>query len=79
MPFLRTYLNLLLRELKVDPLVLVGLVTNVCIQNTAADAFFRGHRIIVLEDCVEAVNEEIHKAGTEHMKTIYGCKIINVD
>jgi nicotinamidase-related amidase len=77
--FFGTYLDLLLRELKVDTLVLVGLVTNVCIQNTAGDAFFRGYRVIVPEDCVEAINEEVHKAGIEYMKTIYGCKITNVD
>ena len=77
--FFGTYLDLLLRELKVDTLVLVGLVTNVCIQNTAGDAFFRGYGIIVPEDCVEAVSEEAQKAGIGYMKTIYGCKIINVD
>jgi len=77
--FFETYLDLLLRELKVDTLVLVGLVTNVCIQNTAADAFFRGYRIIVPEDCVEAISEEAQKSGIEYMKTIYGCKITNVD
>jgi nicotinamidase-related amidase len=77
--FFGTYLDILLRELKVDTLVLVGLVTNVCIQNTAADAFFRGYRIIVPEDCVEAINEEAQKTAIEYMKTIYGCKITNVD
>ena len=77
--FFGTYLDLLLRELKVDTLVLVGLVTNVCIQNTAGDAFFRGYRVIVPEDCVEATSEEAQKAGIEYMKTIYGCKITNLD
>lgn len=77
--FFGTHLDLLLRELKVDTLVLVGLGTNVCIQNTAADAFFRGYRIIVPEDCVEATTEEAHKNAIEYMKTIYGCKITNVD
>ncbi len=77
--FFGTHLDLLLRELKVDTLVLVGLVTNVCIQNTAADAFFRGYRVIVPEDCVEATSEEAHKSGVEYMKTIYGCEITKVD
>jgi len=77
--FFGTYLDLLLRELEVDTLVLVGLVTNVCIQNTAGDAFFRGYRVIVPKDCVETVDEEAQKAGIEYMKTFYGCKITNVD
>lgn len=77
--FFGTHLDLLLRELRVDTLVLVGLVTNVCIQNTAADAFFRGYRVIVPEDCVEAPTEEAQKSAIEYMKTIYGCKITSVD
>ena len=58
--------------------MLVGLVTNVCIQHTAADAFFRGYRIIVLEDCVEALTEEDQKNGVKYLKTFYGCKITNL-
>lgn len=76
--FFGTSLDLLLRELKVDTLVLVGLLTNVCIQNTAADAFFMGYRIIVPEDCVEATTEEAQRSGIEYMKTIYGCEITKV-
>ncbi len=77
--FFGTHLDLLLRELKVDTLVLVGLVTNVCIQNTAADAFFRAYGVIVPEDCVGALSEEAQKSGIEYMKTIYGSEITNVE
>lgn len=77
--FFGTYLGVLLWELKIDTLVLVDLVTNVCLHNTTADAFFRGYRVIVPEDFVEAVNEEVHKAGIEYMKTIYGCKTTDID
>jgi len=76
--FYETNLDPLLRELKVDTLVLVGLVTNVCIQHTAADAFFRGYRIIVPEDCVEALTEEDQKTGIKYLKKFYGCKITNL-
>jgi len=76
--FYETGLDPLLRELKVDTLVLVGLVTNVCIQHTAADAFFRGYRIIVPEDCVEAPTEEDQKIALKYLKTNYGSKITNV-
>jgi len=76
--FYGTDLDLLLRELYVDTLILVGLVTNVCIQHTAADAFFRGYQIIVPEDCVETLTEEAQKSGIEYLKMIYGCKITNV-
>jgi len=76
--FYETGLDPLLRELKIDTVVLVGLVTNVCIQHTAADAFFRGYRIIVPEDCVEATTEEAQKTAINYLKTNYGSEIVNV-
>lgn len=42
--FFATDLDLTLREMGVDTLIITGLVTNICIQHTAADAFFRGTR-----------------------------------
>ncbi|MBO3803599.1 MAG: cysteine hydrolase [Candidatus Brockarchaeota archaeon] len=77
--FFGTCLDLLLRELEVDTLVLVGLVTNVCIQNTAGDAFFRGYRVIVPEDCVGAASEEDHRSGIDYMRKIYGCEIARAE
>ncbi len=76
--FYETSLDLLLRELKVDTLVLAGLLTNVCVQHTAADAFFRGYDLIVPKNCVEALTEEDQKAGIKYLKTFYGCKITNL-
>lgn len=73
-----TGLDQLLRDLKADTLVLVGLVTNICIQHTAADAFFRGYRIFVPEDSVEAPTEKDQKTSLEYMRKMYGCKITTV-
>ena len=73
--FYQTDLDLLLHELGVDTLILVGLVTDVCIQHTAADAFFRGYRIIIPEDCVETLTEEAQRRALEYLKRIYGCEI----
>lgn len=76
--FYETGLDSLLKKLNVDTVVLVGLVTNVCIQHTAADAFFRGYRIIVPEDCVEAITEETQKTAIKYLKVNYGSEITNV-
>ena len=73
-----TSLDQLLRDLKVDTLVLVGLVTNICIQHTAADAFFRGYQIFVPEDGVEAPTEKDQKTSLEYMRKMYGCEITTV-
>jgi len=75
--FYGTDLDHLLRKLQIDTLVLVGLVTDVCILLTAADAFFRGYKIIVPVDCVEAITEDAQRFGIEYLKTKYGCEVIN--
>lgn len=77
--FQGTDLDQLLRELKVDTLILTGVVTDICIQHTAADAFFRGYNIIVPEDCVEAINEQTQKAALDYLKRVYGCEITTAD
>ncbi len=73
--FYATGLDALLRELGVDTVVLTGLVTHICIQHTAADAFFRGYRVVVPEDSVQAPTEEVHEASLRYMEEIYGAKV----
>jgi len=73
--FYGTGLDALLRDLGVGTLVLTGLVTNVCVQHTAADAFFRGYRLIVPEDCVEAPTEEAQRSSLDYMRSTYGCEV----
>jgi len=73
--FQGTGLDQLLRELKVDTVILVGVVTDICIQHTAADAFFNGYKIIVPEDCVEAVDAKTQEAAINFMKKAYGSTI----
>lgn len=73
--FQGTDLDMLLRELKVDTLILTGVVTDICIQHTAADAFFRGYKIIVPEDCVEAIDEPTQNAAIKYLRKAYGVEI----
>ncbi|MCS4541619.1 MAG: cysteine hydrolase [Euryarchaeota archaeon] len=73
--FFETDLDLLLRELDIETVVLTGLHTNICVRHTAADAFFRGYKLIIPEDGVEAFTEEDHKSGIDYLKKIYGAEI----
>jgi len=73
--FQGTDLDMLLRELKVDTLILTGVVTDICIQHTAADAFFRGYKIIIPKDCVEAVDTPTQDAAIKYLRKAYGCEI----
>ncbi len=50
--FYETALDDTLRKLGVKTVVVTGLQTHVCVQTTAADAFFRGYNVWVPDDCV---------------------------
>ena len=75
--FYATGLDALLRELDIDTVILTGLVTNICVQHTAADAFFRGYRVVVVEDCVEALSDEAHREALKYMREIYGAEVVS--
>lgn len=50
--FYETDLDDRLKELGVDTVVVTGQQTQICVQTTAADAFFRGYNVWVPSDCV---------------------------
>lgn len=77
--FFGTDLDMLLRELKIDTIVLVGLVTDIYIQNTAAGTFFYGYHIIVPEDAVETTSDQLQKAALDYMKRVFGAKIATTE
>jgi Amidases related to nicotinamidase len=73
--FHETGLDLLLRSLNVKTVIITGLHTNICDRHTAADAYFRGYKIKVPEDCVDSFTEQDHIEGLEYLKRIYGAEI----
>ncbi|MEM2917037.1 MAG: isochorismatase family cysteine hydrolase [Candidatus Bathyarchaeia archaeon] len=77
--FFETGLDPLLRSLYngegVDTLILTGLHTNICVRHTAADAFFRGYKIIVPKDAVEAFTQEDHEQGLKYLEFAYKAEI----
>ena len=65
--FHNTSLEPLLRGLAVETVVLAGVITNMCVEATARDAFHRDFRAIVLRDCVSGFNQELHDASLRTM------------
>lgn len=55
--FYETELNDRLQELGVDTVVVTGMQTQICVQTTAADAFFRGYSVWVPADCVVSAHQ----------------------
>lgn len=56
--FYETELDKLLKDEKIDTVVITGMQTQICVQTTAADAFFRGYNVWVPEDGVVSANIE---------------------
>ncbi len=56
--FYETELHDRLRELGVDTVIITGMQTQICVQTTAADAYFRGYNVIVPPDAVVSANPE---------------------
>jgi nicotinamidase-related amidase len=58
--FYNTDLETILRVLKVEDLVITGLMTNLCCESTARDAYFRDYRVFFPADGSGSVREELH-------------------
>lgn len=56
--FFETELHERLQGLGVDTVAITGMQTQICVQTTAADAFFRGYNVIVPPDAVVSAREE---------------------
>ena len=76
-------LDMLLRGLYhgdgVETVILTGLHTKICVRHPAADAFFRGYKITIAEDGVEAFTQEDHEQGLKYLKNVYNSKIMKID
>ena len=62
-----TPLEVLLRSLDIDTVVLTGIVTHGGVEGTARDAMIRDFSVVILEDCVAAFDEELHLASLRGM------------
>lgn len=61
--FYNTDLETVLRCLKIEDLVVAGIMTNLCCESTARDAYFRDYRVFFLADGTGTINEEMHLAS----------------
>ena len=70
--FYNTNLEVVLRALDVTLLVITGVTTNICVESTVRDAFFRDFKITVLEDCVGAVDEMMQQGPLHSFRYGFG-------
>lgn len=77
--FFHTDLDLLLKELGVDTVIMTGLHTHMCVRHTSADAYQLGYRVLVASDATDSFTEEDYKYGIKYLKEVYGAEIYTVD
>jgi ureidoacrylate peracid hydrolase len=70
--FYGTDLEERLRALDVDTLIVCGVTTNVCVESTVRDAFFRDIRVVVPEDGTAAVTPELHEGALDDFRYGFG-------
>jgi|GraSoiStandDraft_16_1057320.scaffolds.fasta_scaffold259580_3 ureidoacrylate peracid hydrolase len=70
--FYDTDLERQLREPGVDTLIVCGVTTNICVESTVRDAFFRDIHVIVPSDGTAAVTPELHEGALRDFEYGFG-------
>src|ERR1700680_2825661 len=52
--FFQTDLDVTLKDMLIEQLIVFGVVTNICVRSTVHDAFFNGYEVVVPRDCCAA-------------------------
>lgn len=65
--FYNTNLEVALRGLEITDLVITGVLTNVCCESTARDAFFRDFRVFFVADATATSEPEFHVASLKNL------------
>ncbi len=76
--FHETGLDKLLEKLGVKEVIVTGVTTDICVRHTAADAFFRGYRVIVPTECVQTISDEAQCNALDEMKKLYNAEIVSL-
>ncbi len=70
--FFNTDLDLSLKDMQVDTVIVAGVVTNICVRSTVHDAFFHGYRVIVPKDAVAATGPREQESSLYDIGTHFG-------
>jgi ureidoacrylate peracid hydrolase len=66
--FYETKLDLVLRAVGAQTVLISGVLTNQCVAATSKDAMFRDYRPIVVEDCTGTTLPHLHEPALEMMR-----------
>jgi nicotinamidase-related amidase len=77
--FFGTDLDITLREADIQTLVLMGVLTDICVMYTSADATAKDYDVVTVKDAVDSSNRENHEFAIQHMKSVHGATIATTD
>lgn len=72
--FFQTNLDILLRELGVDTVIVTGLHTHMCVRHTSADAYQLGYNVVVATEATNSFTKEDYEYGLKYLKEVYGAE-----
>lgn len=70
--FFGTDLDVTLKDMMVDQLVVMGVVTNICVRSTVHDGFFLGYEIVVPRDACAATGAREQESSLYDIATHFG-------
>ena len=73
--FFGTSLEARLKELQPEKIIVCGVLTNICVLHTVADARNRDYSVAVPVDGVASSDEEAHRFALAHMEKVLGAKL----
>jgi nicotinamidase/pyrazinamidase len=74
--FYGTTLEEKLLNLKPEKLIICGVLTNICVMHTTADARNRDYIVEIPIDCVASTDEAAHRFALEHMEKVLGARLV---
>lgn len=70
--FFETGLSELLEKLQAGPLILTGVLTDICVHYSAVHAFYLGYKVYLPRECMTSFTESAHEAALQSMQTCAG-------
>ena len=70
--FIGTDLEMTLRTLRRDSMLVTGTVTNVCVESTCREAFMREFNVVLVDDCSGATDRAAHDATLHNISHYFG-------
>ena len=74
--FYKTTLDKLLKKLGITHLIITGVVTNICILYTTAEAYMRGYKVTIPKNCVAALTKNEHRFALQQMQHVFHAEIV---